>query len=439
MAVKSAALKGKIDLKTTKMKHRLADSKSLPRPDEKFAEELAALVAEIKAWKDKIENSAKVQLAAKLGRRPKFSPIVSGEIIKGYITDDIGNEHLAILKKNPETYASRIAVAASTIRKGSGLSDQKLKVILLQAVAGNYNTLTKIGKNNYVDNISSVNLRVALRAQAMYYDAYINEGKRTIEELKKKASGFKEDVYKQQRNQILALMDRVKCNILIIQEYKTFASSKLPSEKEQNIAYTKDVIVNLKDFDNPEMEEKQYRIILQNCFNLVRIIRGCPLLYIVGHRVGDAIIKHGKYRGTEHPMGYFLKGQLYADEYILAYKEFEKCHSSEKDALAKKILEAFKKLAAQFSQAYAKINTKTEANLQAAIVIDFAEYLINFYEVHKKFLMTTLHMKPLSKEWINPYLTKTKNGLMSIDSSVRVEELYLKLENIGSDVGIPQY
>ncbi|MBF0277887.1 MAG: hypothetical protein HQM13_08855 [SAR324 cluster bacterium] len=419
-------------------KHRLAERKTLPLPGEQFEGELNKLCEEIRDWKEKLETSTRVQLAAKLGRRPNFSEEATAENIKDFLTDDTGKTHLKILKKDPGVYASRIAVVVSTIHKGSGLSDHALKKILIQAAAGNYNTQMKIEKIQ-VDNISSVNLRVVLRVQSLYFDAYIRECKRVIVGLKSKIEGFKDDVYKQQRDKIRGLTEKIQSNALIINEYKQHAVNRGPSEKEKNIAYAKDILLNLSEFDEEKIDEKRMKVLRQSVYNIVQVIRGCTLLYPLGHRIADKVIKHGKYEGEEHPIGYFLKGQLYADEYLLAFKGMEKSVVGDKEYFAQKIVETFKQLSNYYNLAYGKIGPKTDPGLQAAIAIDFSEYLINFYEVHKNFLIDTLKMKPLSREWLNPLLNKTKNGLMAIDSSARVEDLYVKLENIGIDAGIPQY
>lgn len=420
-----------------KFKNRLAERSNIPIPREDFQKELSRLCGEIGEWKNKLKTSAATQLAAKLGKRPNFSSAATGENIKDFLTDNTGKEHLKILKKDPDTYSSRIAVVVSTIRKGSGLDDAVMRKILIQAAAGNYNTETKVDKK-LVDNISSVNLKIVLRAQTLYFDAYIRECQTAVVSLKEKVGGFKDDIYKQQQIQISRLIEKIQANAKIIHEYKLHAMKKEPTGKEKSVAYTQDVVLNLNEFDEDSLDEKRFRALIQTVYNLIRIIRGSTLLYPLGHRIAEKIIAYGKYQGEEHPVGYYFKGQLYGDEYLLAFKAMEQCHYDEKEYYATKLVEAFKSLANYYSLAYGKVSNQTDKKLQAAIAIDFAGYVVNFYEVHQKFLMNILQMNRLSKEWLNPLLSKTKNALMALDSNDRVEELYLKLENIGSTASVSQ-
>lgn len=435
---KSGMKKGGLKI-STKMKHRLAETSGIPMRGDTFEKDLQKLNAEIKAWKEKLETSLKTQLAAKIGRLPKFSEAASGEELRDFITDDTGLEHLDILRKNPATYASRIAVVASTVRKGSGLNDQILRKILIQAAAGNYNTEFKLDKETRVDNVSSVNLRVVTRVQQLYFDAYIQECRKVLSTLKSKASSIKEDVYQQQRKQIRWLMSLIQANMEIVSEYRKLANNRMPDEKNKNVAFSQDVVLNLYDLLDEDLDEKQYKQLQQQAYNLVQVTRACLLLHGVGYRIAERLVDRGKYAGTEEPMGYFLKAQLAGDEYLLAFREFEKCTQERKELAARKLVETFKVLINLCTQAYSKSNQKTDAKLQTAIAVDFAEYLLNFYDIYNKFLIDALGMQPLSKEWLGPLLSKAKNALMSVDSSARIEDLYLKLENIGSEIGISQY
>ena len=412
-------------------KNRLAERNNIPIPGEGFQKELEQLCNEIGEWKNKLKTSTATQLAAKLGKRPDFSSAATGENIKKFLTDETGKNHLKILKKDPETYASRIAVVMSTMRKGSGLDDQIMRKILIQAAAGNYNTETKVDKE-LVDNISSVNLKVVLRAQALYFDAYIQECKEAVGNLRQKVGGRKDDIYKQQQIQITRLTEKIQANAKIIYEYKLHAMKKEPTDKEKNVAYTQDVVLNLNEFNQNSLDEKRFRLLIQMVYNLIRIIRGATLLYPLGHRIADKVIQYGKFQGEDHPVGYYFKAQLYGDEYMLAFKGMERSQYGEKEYYATKLVDAFKALANHYTLAYGKVNKQTDKKLQMAIALDFAEYLINFCEVHQKFLVDILQMNRLSKEWLNPLLSKAKNGLIALDGSNRVEELYLKLENIGS-------
>lgn len=420
------------------LKHRLAARGHIPIPGEDFQKELEALSNEIKEWKNKFEGSAAVQLAARLGKRPNFTPAATGESIKKFLTDDTGKEHLKILKKNPATYASRIAVVVSTMKKGSGLDDRSTRKIFIQAAAGNYNTETRVEKK-VVDNISSVNLKVVLRAQSLYFDAFIRECKKVIEGLRIKNASTEEDIYKQQRIQITQLVEKIQANAFIIYEYKMYVAKKQPDEKKKNVAYDQDLVLNLNEFDGETIEEKRFRSLIQTVYHLIQIIRGCTLLYPLGHRIADKVIKYGRYKGDEHPIGYLLKGQLHGDEYLLAFKGLEKSYREDKAYYATKMVAAFQNVSHYYSIAQGKVNNQTEKSLKEAIAVDFAEYLLNFCEAHERFLRKILKMQPLSKEWLNPLLSKTKNGLMAIEGSARVEELYLKLEKIGSAAGIAQY
>ncbi len=419
------------------LKHRLAEKENIPIPGEQFESELTKVCAEIKAWKDKFDNSARVQLAAKMGRRPNFSKEATAENIKDYLTDEIGQDHLNILRKNPATYASRIAVVASTIDKSSGFSDIALKKILIQVAVGNYNTEVKVGKK-IVETISSVNLKVVLRVQSLYFDAYIRECKKVVTGLKSKIEGFKDNAYKQQRAQIISLIEKIQSNAMVVNEYKHYALSRGISEKEKNLSDTPDILLNLAEFDGGKIDEKRVKALWQNTYNIVQVIRGSTLLFPLGHGIADKVITYGKYQGEEHPLGYFVKGQLYADEYLLAFRGMRKCYREDKVFYGRKTIEKFKLLNNYYNLAYRKIGTNTDPGLKAAIAISFAEYLLNFHEIHGAFLVNTLKIKPLTKEWLSPLLIKTKNGLMSIDSSSRVEDLYLRLEDIGSSAGIPQ-
>ncbi|MBF0289697.1 MAG: hypothetical protein HQM14_17935 [SAR324 cluster bacterium] len=438
MAVKDLETQKKKAL-SGKMTHRLAHPNVLPTSDEAFEAELKKLNHEIREWKEKSEQSIKGQISAKIGFRPDFSKEAIAENIKPYISDDIGHKHLKILKKDPQVYASRIAVAVSTIRKGTSLSDQALKKILIQAAAGNYNTEVKIDKNTTVNNISSVNLQVVIRAQTLYFDAFLHECKSVISGLLSKIQGIKDDVYKQQRVQIRKLIEQIQCNARIIQQYRHFVYQKQPDEKKRNILYNQDIVLNLNELEKENLDEKRVKVIFQQSYTLVRLIRHCPLLFPIGDNIAEKLIRHGKFKGKEHPMGYFLRAQIYADTYLLAFKEFENCYHDRKTHYGKKVVDSFKKLAHNYGTAYSKIDEKTERTLQMAIALEFSECIVNFYRIYNQVLMPALGMQPLPKEWLKPLLAKTKQALMSVDSTSKVEELYLQLENIGSEIGIPQY
>ncbi len=424
---------------SSKMTHRLAHPSVIPTSDEAFEKELKKLNGEIKDWKEKSESSLKGQLSAKIGLRPDFSKEAIAENIKPYISDDTGHKHLKILKKDPQVYASRIAVVVSTIRKGTSLSDQALKKILIQAAAGNYNTEVRIDKHTTVDNISSINLQVVIRTQTLYFDAFLHECKSVISGLLGKIQGIKDDVYKQQRVQIRKLIEQIQCNARIIQQYRHFVYQKQPDEKKRNILYNQDIVLNLNELEKENLDEKRFKVILQQAYTLVRLIRHSPLLYPIGDKIAEKLIRYGKFKGKEHPMGYFLKAQIFADCYLLAFKEFENCYHDRKTHYGRKVVESFKKLAHNYGTAYSKIDEKTEKSLQVAIATEFAECIVNFYRIYNKVLLPALGMQPLPKEWLKPLLSKTKQALMSVDSNAKIEELYLQLENIGSDIGIPQY
>ncbi|MBF0287038.1 MAG: hypothetical protein HQM14_04410 [SAR324 cluster bacterium] len=421
-----------------KIEHRLARSNVIPSFEEAFHTEMDKLNTEVREWKEKSELSLRGQLSARMGFRPDFSEEVTAENIKVHVADQTGHKHLKILNKDPQIYASRIAVAVSSIRKGSSLSDQALKKILIQAAAGNYNTETKTDQNVMAENISSVNLQVVIRIQSLYFEAVLLACRKTISDLLGKiVKGDSENIYKQQRIQIRRLIEKIQGNARVIQKYRQFVLQKQPDEKKRKLLYNQDIILNLNELEKEDLDKKRLKVIIHNAYYLVRTIRHCPLLFPIGHKIADKLIKHGRLTGKEHSMGYFLKAQLFADAYVLAFMEFENCFDERRQHYGKKTIDSFKSLASNYGTAYSKINEKTETGLKTAIAVEFADYIVNFYENYNNALLPALGMEPLPKAWIKTLLSKTKQALMSIDSSPKIEKLYLKLENIGGEIGIP--
>ena len=369
--------------------HYLTLSHMTPFPRGEFVNEVKEVVEEIKKWKHTFDHSIRFRWSHKMGHANQLSKQALGNDLKYFILNEVEEEHIKMLNRDPTIYTSRLALAESILEKNENLDPKDLRVLLLHVTVANYTQKNKVKMGKVKEMLSNRNLSLVVNTQIRYLTSCIQEATAELMNYQRKIYANKNhDAYYQQAETILEQIASLKSNIGNMKYLKSLSQRLL---LEQSNLFQSNILLNLSVFDTLEhqsqkISEKDIHRIQQSIYSLVQIIRHSPLLYPLAYSILERMQSWEVVNHIQLPMSSFARSQLLGYEYLMVLEEFKNSPKRLKADIISSIFAIFGEWLSFMNSSLAKLSVpNSDPKLQNSATIDFCNYILRHFYAFEMF------------------------------------------------------